>query len=821
MERFLTLMSVFVFAYIFISASALSVAVFAEDGTNETENATTTTVPEETTTTTTESTTTTTTTTTTTLPKQLSASITLEKETYYPTDSFEPRVTVTTQNNEIIIDAMVSGVLTYGDESTNLRFFYSTLCDCYKAWHYFSEGTLPNDYTLTVTASYVGYESVSDEKTFSVQKPGLNMDVSTDKTEYFLGDSVKLTIDITDDMGNAMTPDSISGDMRYADTGELVSVIYLRKISEGVYYYTYYFRSTEVDKSYTMSVTADWKEQEATGSATFSVAKRGLNADIALENDVLTPGDRLYGKVKVFDKYGNTMPDAWVSVEIKDSDGDMKKYLSTNYKDGFYEIESWKIDEWMQVGEYTLYAKVNKGDESIIIEKSLQILKENLNVEVIFDQSSYSPGGRVYIKVLVTYPDGTIAEDAYVGGEIFPLEVPADATTTTTTTVPEETTTTTTEEAIETTSGGTGESAIDAVTGAVVSVMNDPKVCRIYFHPEGPIYYKGEWLQKYYIDDSHIPDWCPTGTYVLRLTVSASGYADTTIEKEFDVALLKLLLETGFKIDSSSNNVNLYMYAEVKDDEGNVVPYVNIGGYLHPFEEVESTEGIGCVQRVSFGYDRFIERYSATAHLQKRICPAGEYLLEITASQSSYETAQVEQSVIINYSKDYEYSVVMPPVVGQNPAVCREVSCGPDCFQRVCSAPKPAEQCFEEVVDKECMMACKEKSVDAEESASKGTADEFELDECVNACESRVECRGSRVQQASDEEMMRKLDEIHEEVQQSNKGIQRIMDTLNNLIELLKRLLMSGGVISPAELGVARITSTPAPTITQQQAVAE
>ena len=99
-------------------------------------------------------------------------------------------------------------------------------------------------------------------------------------------------------------------------------------------------------------------------------------------------------------------------------------------------------------------------------------------------------------------------------------------------------------------------------------------------------------------------------------------------------------------------------------------------------------------------------------------------------------------------------------------------------------------------------------------------ADEFGLDECVNACESRVECRGSRVQQASDEEMMRKLDEIQAEVQQSNQGIQRIMDTLNNLIELLKKLL-GGGIISPAEFGVAKITSTPASTITQEQVVAE
>jgi hypothetical protein len=904
MKRFLILLPVFVFAYIFVSA-ALSATVLAVNETNET--TTTTTVPNETTTTiTTTTTTSTTTTTTTTLPDttaptvgsvspvsviqsepvtltatvsddtgvvecdisiddlavpgdvsnelasatltsgleegsysvyficydaagnagegqavtvtsapaQLSASLTLEKETYYPTDTFNPRVKVTAPDGEIIIGATVWGKMTYADQSIYMNFYYSTLCDCYKAWYYFSESTLPNDYTLTVTSTYPGYDEVSVERAFSVAKPGLNMEMSVDKTEYFSGDSVKLTIRFTDDLGNAVNPDSRSGEMRYADTGELVSLIYSWRASEGVYYYTYYFSSSEVDKSYIISTSAKWKEQEASDSITISVTMRGLNGDIGLEKDVLTPGDILQGKVKVFDKYGNTISDARVSIRIKDAQGNMYRYLSTEYSEGFYEIDAWTVDEWIAVGEYTLYAEISKGDESITVEKKLEIRKEKLNVQVSFDQSSYSPGGRMYIKVLVTYPDGTIVEDAYVGGEIFPLgETSSEAATESASSVTGAITAI--KKIVESITGSVAAvtaaepETITIVTpeGIVTSVRDEPMLCRIYFHPEGPIYYKGSWIQKYYIDDSRIPDWCPTGKYVLRLTVSAPGYADTTIEKEFDVALAKLLLETGFKIDSSLNYVNLYIYAEVKDDTGSVVPYVNIMGYLHPLESVESTEGQGCVKRVRLGYDEFINRYSTQVNLQKYECPAGVYLLEIAASQSSYETAKVEQSVPINYTEDYEYSVIVPPVVGQEPMVCREVSCGPECFNKICSMTAPVADCFEEVVDKECMMECTDRAAGIDESASKGEAVGLDMASCVESCKSNIPCRGSGVTRASDDEMMQKLEEIYGEVSETRKGVQLIIDALNSLIEMLKNLL--GGVSS------SRITTSPAPTITQ------
>jgi len=741
---------------------------------------------------------------------QLSAAITLDKKTYYPTDSFNPRVKVTDPTGKIVTDATVTGWLTSTAKpgNTGLSFFYSTLCDCYKAWYYFSESTLPGEYTLTVTAKVAAYESAVAAEKFSMLKPALGMKMSVDKAEYYPGDSVKLTIKFTDNIGNPVNPSSISGEMRRADTGELVSLVYPWMSSEGVYYYTYYLSTSDVDMSYKFSISAKWKEQEAADSVTVAVTRRGVNADLVLEKNVLMPGDTLHGKIKVFDKYGNAVSNAWVSVELKDGQGNLYKYLTAEYKEGFYEIEAWKVSEWIAVGKYTLHATVNvkeKAGESIVIKKDLEIQKEKLNVQVFFDQSSYSPGGRVYIKVLVTYPNGSVVGNAYIGGEIFPLGNWSDAGIASPATGGIASIVGRIVEAAKTLAGRATE-AVPAtetkVPAVVTSVGSEPQICRIYVHPEGPLYYKGVWVQKYYIDDSSIPSWCPTGTYALKLTVSVPGYAETVVEKEFNVALAKLLLETGFKIDSNPSAVNLYIYAEVKDDRGSIVPYANIRGYLHPLESV------GCVKRVTLSYDDFTRRYTTSAYLQKYECPVGVYMLEITASQASYDTAKVEQSIPINYTEDYRYSVVVPPVVGAESPVCEEVSCGPGCYQKICSTAKPAEQCFEEVMDKDCLVDCKNKAAATEESASKGTAAAFDLDSCIAACTKKIACLGSGVASASNEEMMRKLEEIHKEVSETKGAAQTIIDMLSGLIDALKSLFSGAQFAQPSIVTATTTTTT-------------
>ncbi len=713
--------------------------------------------------------------TTTTLKQQLSASITLPKTTYYPAESFEPRVTVRDPYGEIVIDASVAGTLTYGTEHTYLRFFYSTLCDCYKAWHWFGEGTLPNDYTLNVTASHPSYDSATATTSFSLIKPTLQMTMSTDKTEYNPGDSIKTTVEVKDSLGNAITDAYVTGDIRDADTGDLITIIY-PWLREGVYYYEYYVGSESVGKSYTISISVSWKEQSASDSKTVSVTKRGLNADIVLEKDVLMSGDTLQGKIKVFDKDGNIITDAWVDVRIKDPDDNFFRFLSTEYKDGFYEIEKYKIQEWASMGTYSLNVRIEKAGESITLKKTIEITKEKLNVQVILDQTSYAPGDRIYIKILVTHPDGSIVSDAYIGGEIFPL----------------------TQEVINQTVGITGAAILISPIGLPVMIGEPTHVCRVHISPEGPLYYKGEYIQRYYIDDAYIPNWCPTGTYVLRLRISASGYVDTEFTREFSVALYKLLLETGFKIYSTPNRVDMGIYAEVKDEQGIVVPYVHIKGYLHPFEEdVE-----GCIKRVYLGYDEFTSRYSSRLHLNKYECPAGEYLLEITASQPSYETASIEQLVEINYSEGYEYNVIIPSVIGR--PVCREVSCGPNCFTRICETPTSPEECYEEVSDKECVKDCTDRAAAIEQVITRGgDAAELDVKACIENCVKRIPCKGSAVTPPQSQDMLDKLEAIHADIRETQEQVNVIEGLIRSIIDFINSVVAAfgnafgGGQVTP------------------------
>ncbi|MFH1229205.1 MAG: hypothetical protein V1678_02140, partial [Candidatus Aenigmatarchaeota archaeon] len=379
------------------------------------------------------------------------------------------------------------------------------------------------------------------------------------------------------------------------------------------------------------------------------------------------------------------------------------------------------------------------------------------------DQTSYAPGDRIYIKIYVTYSNGSIVPNVNIGGEIFPL-------------IQEETM-------------PTGESILIS-GGAILTeeprgVKNLPRICRIYVYPVAPIYYKGEYYPKYYTEDDYIPNDCPVGMYALRLKISTPGYADTEFTKEFDVALHKLLLETGFKTYSRPDSIELDMYAEVKDDQGKTVPYANIKGYLHSFGEE-------CTKTIYFGYDEFTKRYTSKTNLGKYECPAGNYSLEIAASQPSYEAAVVEQAIEVNYSEGFEYGVVVPP--GGGVPICKEVSCGPNCVNKICEPSVTPQECYEEVTDKDCVKSCIDESTTAEKAAA-----EFNVKECMNNCIKKIPCKGSAVTPTQSQEMLDKLEQIREEIVKTREQVNVIQQLIRGIIDFFNSIAAAfgGGQVSP------------------------
>ncbi len=735
---------------------------------------------------------------------KLSVVISLPKITYYPTDSFEPRLAVTDASGKFVAGASIKSNIT-GPKTYQPYFYYSALCDCYKGNQWLDEGILTGDYTLTVVASHPNYQIITSNASFSVTKPSLQMTMTTDKTEYSPGDSIKVTAQIKDGLGNAITDVSVKAELRDADSGNLITTLYPQTKDNLYYNYVYYVGSESLGKRYIISMSVKWKEQSASESKTVLITKRVLNGEIVLERDVLMPGDILQGKVKVFDKNGDIIKDAKVNVEIKGSSygkpGDVGKaeptiirWLSSTYKDGFYEIEQWKIDDWFLAGNYTLSARIDIGTENIVLEKKIEVTKEKLNIHVFLDQTSYAPGDRVYVKILVTYANGSVVPNAYVSGEIFPLI----------------------QEIINQTTGITG--AVTLVSPGARIVGEPTAFCRVYISsPQGPLYYKGEYIQKTYIDDVYIPHDCPAGKYALRAKVGVSGYAETEVTKEFDVNLHKLLLETGIKINSRPDTVDVAMYAEVKDDQGEAIPYANIRGYLHPSETTEKEKIEECTKNIYFEYNEFTKRYISKIFLGKYECPAGKYLIEIITSQPSYEAADVKQTVEINYSESFEYNIVIPPTIGT--PVCKEVSCGSNCVNRICEAPIPQEECYAEVSDKDCVRNCvdraatteKEAAASKEEAAAKPAITkeatvEVGVPDCVKNCVKRVPCRGSGATQPESHDMLAKLDavqaeikETHAEVIETRKQVDTLAQWIKSIIDFINSLVASfgGGQISP------------------------
>lgn len=646
------------------------------------------------------------------------------KDVYYPSERLECRLSLTDSAGTIITDASVRGTLTFGETTSYITFSHSFLCDCYKEWHWFSEGSMPGTRTLTVTATHSDYDTLTITKSFDLIKPSLELILTTDKTEYNIGDMIKISAKATDSQGNAITNAYLTGEIRDAETGGLIGSIYPRwKESENAYIYNYYFRSEMLGKKLNVSVTGSWKEQKTTSSTIVSITKRGLNGDLSLEKNVFSPGDILTAKIKVFDKNGNTISDAHVSAQLLDSKGRSTRFLKAEYKDGYYYLDEYYIDEWIKTGTYTLKVSVIKYEEKITIEKKVEIKKEKVGVEIIFDENTYRQEEMIYLKILVTHPDGSTITDAFVSGEIFPLEQEVRE--------------------IE----GWGET---------------PKVCRMYVNPEGPIYYMGNFIQKYYVESIRIPTWCPTGTYVLRLKVSKPGYDDVELTKEFQVLLGKINIETGFKIESQVGSANVFIYAEVKDDKNEPMRNVDIMGYFHP------VAGKACIKRTGhFGYDDYTKRFTSKIHLSESECPEGNYMLEIEAKNPAFETAKVEEIVEVKYKEGYEYNVVLPPTI-------------------------PPEKCKKNVVDKECLKACTSKLKEAEVQTEEI---EKETKNCVEACHKEVDCRAISVIPVDEEEMLRKLEEIHTEIKETREEVGVVSRMLEGFIDLITSILSRFGII--------------------------
>ncbi len=701
----------------------------------------------------------------------MNAEITIEKSSYYPQESIEPRVKVTDAAGKTITDASIKGNLSLGNKTYGLYFFYSSLCDCYKSSYWLSESMLVGKYSISAEATAADYRKTSAVKEFSLIKPTISaFIVQADKSEYSPGESMQLTITMKDSVGNYITDAYITGEIREPATGALVNLVYPSK-KGSVYTYSYWLGAESLDKSYEITVSASWKEQKAKASTTVSVLKKGLNADVVLEKNVLGVGDYLRGKIKVYDRVGSVVKDASVSLEIVSPQGYAVKHLITEFKDDVYEIEKWKVEEWTEGGEYAVKIKAASGQESIQAEKSFTVTKKKLNVEVSLDQTSYKPDERMYIRVLVTDPNGTVIDDAYVYGEAFPL-------------LKEE------------------PKIIGAVTDIKGELVQDVHLCRLYPNFLKPLYYKGEFLQKYYIDTLYIPNYCPTGKYMLKVKVSVKGYDDTEVIEEFDIALAKLFIEAGARVDSRQDSANIRLYAEVKDERGETLEFAAVKGSIRSGGEL-----LGCVKRFDLYYDSLAKRYYGDVYVGKHECPQSVYILQLEASKPSYETAEVVQDIQIQYVQGGEFRTFVVP---GSQVACRETSCGPDCVQKVCEPEAGSVDCVEINTDKSCIETCTQSLAGIEKAISEGQSASVDLKSCVSRCAVKVPCKGSGMPLVSVEEMTKKLEELRKEIEQTKQDVGVLKQILLYIIDIINSVLSgyAGGQVIPVPANVSNITET-------------
>lgn len=643
----------------------------------------------------------------------LTAALTGIKDQYYPAEQSEARVTVTDETGKVVTGASVSAsLLQSGLSKKSIYFSYSTLCDCYKGWVWIDEGYL-GTYTLNITAKKTGYTSALLSKSFEVVKPTLILTVSTEKSSYYPDEKITIIINSRDKDGNNVDTD-LSGEIR-DENGFLIENLYPWKDTGlNAYKEDHFVSSKEVGKTLKITINGNYKEQKDSKSVLVSVTQIGLMVEAFIDQTTLKPEDYLTGKIEVKDKEGKIISDAWVDATLYDPNGNQAHYITATYKDGFYILDKKKINEGQMAGDYKLKIKVTKAGDKKEIEKIIKIEKNKIGVNIEFDQAVYKPGDRVYLKILVTDPQGNVMQNAWVSGEIFPLS--------TETRIPE-------------------------------GYPSAPQVCRIYLSPEGPIYYQGGFIQKYFVDEVYINDWCPIGKYVLRLKVGKSGYEDVTIEKEFEVVLLKLLMETGTSIISEVNSAKINIYAELKDESGKMLRDVDVKGYLHPtFEK-------GCIKEVRMYFDDMTKRYMATQYIDNKECLEGKYNLELTASHQSYSPVNTTSIIEIKYKEGYEYRELTPAVIPE--AACRVISCGPDCFQKTCEREQPCKV----VLNEGCLVKCKE------------LKEGKDIGDCVKGCEKR-ECAQTG---SSENEMMKKLEDIQKGVEETKKEVNVIGNIIRSI----------------------------------------
>ena len=698
---------------------------------------TTTTAP---TTTTTGATTTTAATTTTIIAKQLTADLTGVKAKTFPQESMELKLTVKDETGKLVTDASVSGSIKQaGVVKNNLYFSYSYLCDCYKTTAWLSENYL-GDYTIEAKASKTNYPSLTLTQQFAVEKPVLKISVKTDKDSYFANDKIIFTITATDQNGNPVKP-FWEGDIR-DETGALVQLAY-PYTSGDIYKYDYYSKSDDVGKTYTFNAKAKWKEQTVTASTSISIQKRAISADVVLEKTELKTGDYIRGKIKVIDQTGQEIKDAFIDAQLVNEDGQQVQFITTTYSQGYYELDARKIDEWQKAGEYKLKIKIEKYPEKITIEKPLKIIRDKLQVTTEFDSASYKPGDRVFLKMLLTSPTGEVLQDAYINGEIFPLsqeprKIPGEP---------------------------------------YPPYIKSIEACRIYLSPQGPIFYQGKFIQKYFIDEIWLPESCPTGTYVLKIKAGRAGYDDVEDLKEFQVVLRSIVIESGARVKSVGNGADINFYTELKSESGEIVTNARVFALLHPLEDKS------CLKKIDYYWDHFSKRYSANQFISSPECPDGKYVLELTAEQQQYATSNSTQVLDVKYEKGYEYREFRPRQVEDE--FCQTISCGPGCFQRTCSTPTCTN-----IFDEGCISKCK--------TIPSGAGIDV-VESCLKTCE-KEQCGP---QQSSQDEMLRKLEEIRKEISET-KEISREtgqqVSTVENLLRAIINFISRLFGISPTQV---------------------
>ncbi|HLE07071.1 MAG TPA: hypothetical protein VI933_00435 [archaeon] len=666
-------------------------------------------------------------TTTTTTAKQLTADLTGVKEKTFPQESMELKLTVKDETGKLVTDASVSGTIKKDGVVKNYLYpSYSYLCDCYKATAWLSESYL-GDYTIEMKASKTNYPSVSLTKTFTVEKPTLKITAKPEKEIYYGNDKISFIITATDQNGNKIQP-SWTADIR-DETGALVQIAY-PYASGDEYRYDYYAKVEDVGKTLTFNAKVKWKEQEASASASVTIQKRAISADIALEKTDLKAGDYIRGKIKVIDQSGVELKDAYVEAQLVSPEGTQVQFFTTTYSNGVYEFDQRKIEDWYSSGEYKLKVKVEKYPDKITFEKVLKITRDKITIKIEFDKTSYKPGDRMFLKMLVTSPTGEVLPDAYVNGEVFPL------------------------------SQETRE-----LPGDYPPYVSSIKQCKQYANPQGPIFYQGQFIQKYFIDEIWLQETCPVGTYVLRLKVGAKGYEEVSIEKEFQVVLQKINIESGARVKSVSNGADIQLYAELTDELGKAADQnVKLSGYLHPLDAQ------GCVKKTEYYWDYNTKRYNSNQFISLPDCPEGKYVLELSAQSPRYAASNSTQILEVKYEKGYEYREFRPtPIEGDE--FCQAVSCGPGCFQKSCSVPTCTK-----IFDKECISKCK--------TISSGVGIDV-VENCLKTCE-KEQCGP---QQSSQDEMLQKLEQIRKEISETKEISRETGQQVNTVEKLLRSII--------------------------------